>query len=102
MRVHALAGWVAASLAALCCTAIAGLKPGVKLQADGNDIDVKIGHLVPCALDWNGDGKKDLIVGQFSGGKIRLYLNRGTDAAPVLKDFSLLRAENKEIRLPAG
>jgi len=102
MRWHAIVGLIVLSLAVLCCTAAAELREGIKLQADGKDIDVRVGHLVPTVTDWNGDGKKDLVVGQFLGGKIRVYLNNGTDKAPVLKDFSLLRAENKEIRLPAG
>ena len=102
MKWHTVVGLIALPLAVLCCTALAELQPGVRLQADGKDIDVKIGHLVPTVLDWNGDGKKDLIVGQFSGGRIRVYLNSGTDSVPGFKDFSLLRADTKEIRLPAG
>jgi hypothetical protein len=89
-------------LALPCCGAMAELGPGVRVAADGEAIDVEIGHLVPCAMDWNADGKKDLVVGQFSGGKIRLYLNHGTDASPVFKDYSFLHAGGKEIRLPAG
>ncbi len=41
-------------------------------------------------MDWNCDGKKDLVIGvetgvqgQDTGGLIRVYLNTGTDAAPV-------------------
>lgn len=89
-------------LAFLCATSFAALREGVRLKADGEIIDVEIGHLVPCALDWNDDGKKDLVVGQFSRGRIRLYLNEGTDGAPVLKDCGFLRAGGTEIRLPAG
>ena len=80
----------------------AGLREGVKLEADGEVIDVEVGHLVPCALDWNGDGNKDLIVGQFSGGRIRLYLNQGTDAKPEFGASTFLKAGGKEIRLDAG
>ena len=78
------------------------LEPGVKIEADGAPIAVEIGHLVPVVADWNGDGKKDLIVGQFSGGKIRLYTNVGTDDRPVFGKFEYLRAGGKEISLPAG
>ncbi len=78
------------------------LTEGVRLKAGGEAIDVDIGHLVPCVTDWNGDGKKDLIVGQFSGGRIRLYLNRGTDKEPAFKDFEYLKAGGAEISLPAG
>jgi len=75
---------------------------GERLMAGGEVIDVKVGHLVPCAVDWNNDGKKDLVVGQFSSGSIRLYLNDGTDTEPIFKDFSLLEAGFKPIRLDAG
>ena len=85
-----------------CAVGFGDLQEGVKAQADGQAIDVKIGHLVPAVLDWNGDGKKDLIVGQFGGGRIRVYLNEGTDAKPTFKSFKFLEAGEKEIRLPAG
>ena len=75
---------------------------GERLMADGEVIDVKVGHLVPCAVDWNNDGKKDLVVGQFASGSIRLYLNDGTDTDTVFKDFSLLEAGFKPIKLDAG
>ena len=56
----------------------------------------------PSVVDWNGDGAKDLLVGQFTHGKIWLYLNQGTDRAPVLKFISFLQAGGRDIRLPAG
>jgi hypothetical protein len=93
---------LAAGFALLSPPGFAAFQEGVKLKADGQVIDVDIGHLVPCVTDWNADGKKDLIVGQFSGGKIRLYLNHGTDSAPVFKEFTYLRAGGAEISLPAG
>jgi len=92
----------AAWLLLLSSPAFSAMQEGVKLKANGKDIDVDIGHLVPYVTDWNNDGKKDLIVGQFSGGKIRLYLNHGKDNAPVFKDFEYLKAGGEEISLPAG
>ena len=77
-------------------------KEGVKITAAGEPIDVPIGHLVPCVCDWNGDGKKDLLVGQFKSGAIRLYLNQGTDTEPVFGEFSFLQAGGRQIRLDAG
>ena len=85
-----------------CVCSLGALKEGVKLKADGETIEIRIGHLVPCATDWNNDGKKDLIVGQFEGGKIRLYLNEGTDEKPRFGEFSYLQAGDKPIRLDAG
>lgn len=102
MKVNVLTLLVALCLVLLSCTSFAALEEGVRLKANGEIIDVNIGHLVPCVTDWNHDGKKDLVVGQFSGGKIRLYLNHGTDSTPEFKDFSYLHAGGQEIRLPAG
>jgi hypothetical protein len=76
--------------------------PGVKLMAGEEPIDIKVGHLVPAVADWNNDGKKDLITGQFADGKIGLFLNKGTDTSPVLSDIEYLKAGGKEISLPAG
>ncbi len=102
MKIRVVTGLAACSLAALCCSAFSAMQEGVRLEADGKVIDVEIGHLVPCVTDWNEDGKRDLVVGQFSGGKIRLYLNQGTDSAPVFKTFEYLKAGGAEISLPSG
>jgi len=102
MRTYGLTVLAALAFALVCFAGFAAMQDGVRLKAGGEVIDANIGHFVPCVTDWNHDGKKDLIVGQFSDGKIRLYLNRGTDSAPVFKDFSYLRAGGAEIRLPAG
>ena len=89
-------------LPAFCLAAVPQFQEGVKIQANGKDIDVKVGHLVPCVADWNGDLKKDLIVGQFSGGKISLYLNEGTNEKPEFKGLIEMQAGGEPIRLDAG
>ena len=35
------------------------------------------GYASPCWADVTGDGKKDLLVGQFAGGKIKIYPGLG-------------------------
>jgi hypothetical protein len=75
---------------------------GVRLKAANEIIDIKVGHLVPHVTDWNNDGKKDMLLGQFSGGAIHLYLNIGTDEAPVFGEGELLQAGHKPIKLDAG
>jgi hypothetical protein len=76
---------------------------GVKLEAAGKPIDVQVGHLVPCVSDWNGDGRKDLLVGRFSGGQILLYLNEGTHEKPVFtQEGQPLQAGGHPISLAAG
>ena len=41
-------------------------------------------------MDWNNDGRKDLITGE-NNGHIRIYLNTGSDANPVFTTYSLLQ-----------
>ena len=56
---------------------------------------------VPCAADWNGDGKKDLLVGYQTNGMIRVYLNSGTDAKPVFTSSYDLQAAGQSIQHPS-
>ncbi len=50
----------------------------VRLQADGTPVRVESpGYAAPCLADIDGDGKKDLLVGQFNKGKIRVFKNLG-------------------------
>jgi hypothetical protein len=67
------------------------------IEAGGSLID----HIFPspCVYDWNGDGKKDLIVGQFSSGKVNLYINSGTNSEPVLDAPTFLKAGVSDITL---
>jgi len=74
---------------------------GVFVQAGGTDIDVGY-YGSPCVVDWNGDGLKDLIMGIFSYGNIYVYLNSGTNAAPVFTTYTVLAADGVTISLPYG
>ena len=93
-----LPGWLSAQDA----KPPSSLLEGVKLEANGETIAIKVGHLVPNAVDWNADGKNDLVLGQFSGGKVRLYLNQGTNGKPRLEDASFLESGGVQISVPAG
>ena len=102
MKANGWIGVVVVAVGLLGATATADFAEPVQIEADGKAIDARIGHLVPVAIDWNGDGKKDLLVGQFIGGKIHLYLNEGTDTEPKLTDAGELEAGGKVISLAAG
>ena len=59
-------------------------------------------YSIPCVTDWNGDGKKDLLVGYQTNSMIRVYTNSGTDAHPVFNNFYNLQADGADICLPCG
>ena len=74
------------------------LLPGVFIQDKGSDL-VANRWSVPLALDWNSDGKKDLLVGnrtydEKTAGKgyISFYQNIGTDSSPIFNNFSYVKA----------
>jgi hypothetical protein len=66
-----------AALGLFSCTSPCGaaeFKPPVRLTADGAAVRVEApGYASPCLADVDGDGKPDLLVGQFSKGKIRVF-----------------------------
>jgi hypothetical protein len=60
------------------------------------------GYAIPCMTDWNGDGKKDLLVGYQTNGNIALYLNVGTDDQPQFAGFTNLKtADGNDICHPS-
>ncbi len=55
--------------------------PGTRVQADYQTLDVR-SKASPCIVDWNGDGRFDLLVGSWSG-ELFLFLNEGSRELPV-------------------
>ncbi len=50
----------------------------VRLQADDAIIKLESpGYAAPAFADVDGDGKKDLVVGQFKDGKMTVFKNQG-------------------------
>jgi hypothetical protein len=76
----------------------AEFQPPVRLKADGKPVRVESpGYAAPCWADIDGDGKKDLLVGQFNGGKIRFHKNLG-DGKLAAGDW--LKAEGTAAAVP--
>ena len=72
-------------------------------MANGKPLDVeRIGHAAPFVGDFYGDGKPALLVGQFSGGKLRVYRNLGTRTEPKFGDFEWFRASDGLGTIEAG
>jgi hypothetical protein len=78
------------------------LAPPVRIEAAGAPINVDVGHSAPFVVDWNRDGKPDLLVGQFGQGKLRIYLNRGTAEKPTFGEHEVFEAGGAEGTVPSG
>ena len=78
------------------------LSPPFRVQANGGPIDVEIGHSAPWVTDLNGDGKFDLMVGQFGEGKLRVYTNKGTATEPKFEEFAWFQGGSADGKVPAG
>jgi hypothetical protein len=74
----------------------------VKIMAGDSALRVAKALPAPFVYDFNKDGKKDLIVGQFSEGKVRVYLNVGTNAKPKFNTFSYIQADGKDASVKAN
>lgn len=74
----------------------------VRLQAAGELITTDIGHSAPYVYDFDRDGTKDLLVGQFGSGKLRIYRNKGTNQRPDYDTVSWFEAGGKVATVPAG
>jgi hypothetical protein len=57
-------------------------------------------YTTPCAVDWNDDGKLDLLVGRAMGGQILFLENVGTPTKPELALRGNVEADGKPITLP--
>jgi hypothetical protein len=72
-------------------------------MAAGQPIDVQLdGHSAPFVGDFDGDGVKDLLVGQFQDGKLRIYRNLGTNARPRFKTYTWFQDGAETGRVPVG
>lgn len=70
----------------------------VRLKADGQFVRVESpGWAAPCWDDIDGGGKKDLLVGQFNDGKIRVF--KGLGGARLARG-EWLKAEGKVAEVP--
>ena len=65
------------------------------VKSEGKSIDVGT-YSHPFAVDYDLDGKKDLLVGTHDG-KAALFINTGNNSAPAFSDYSFLKAGGEDI-----
>jgi len=71
--------------------------PGTQVYAGSSPIDVTW-YGSPVYYDWDGDGVKDLVTGQYSSGNVRFYKNIGTNTNPQFgASFQYLYADGSLI-----
>lgn len=78
------------------------LEPPVRIEAAGKPIDTEIGHAAPFVCDFDGDGLKDLLVGQFGEGLLRIYRNEGSNSEPKLATGVKFKEGKEDGRVPSG
>ena len=93
--------------------------PPEPLVAGTGLIDVTTGHAAPYVHDFDGDGVRDLLVGEFGSapfrgetsgtsgpghawvaGKLRFYPNHGTDHEPRYEGFTYVQAGGADAQVP--
>jgi hypothetical protein len=78
------------------------LLPPIRVEAAGKPIDTDVGHAAPLFVDFDGDGVKDLLVGQFGEGILWVYRNVGTNDRPKFAAGVKFKGGNPEGRVPTG
>lgn len=80
----------------------AELADPVRIEAAGKPIDTEIGHAAPFVCDFDGDGLKDLMVGQFGDGLLWIYRNEGTNSEPKLAAGVKFKEGKEDGCVPSG
>src|SRR5262245_47815857 len=79
------------------------LLPPVQITVGGKPLDIeRIGHAAPFVGDFDGDAIRDLLVGQFDEGRLRIYRNVGTNARPRFESYTWFRAGGAIASVPVG
>lgn len=96
-------GFVLTSIAlAAPAAADASFEQPFRVRAEGAWIDVEVGHAAPLLADVDGDGREELLVGQFGEGKLRIYEFEGKPSARKLGSYRDFEAAEGTGKIPAG
>lgn len=83
-----------------------GLRLGPEELVQAHNLTIQVpGYSVPSLADWNNDGLADLIIGEGGGtspGKVRIYLNVGTESGPQFSDYSYAQCAGANVTVPAS
>jgi hypothetical protein len=83
------------SLAVILISAVVSageLLDPVPILVGDKPLDVELmGHAAPFVADFDSDGVRDLLVGEYYKGRLRIYRNVGSNREPQFKDFTLFQ-----------
>jgi len=66
----------------------------------GSKTNINAGaRTTPCLVDWNNDGRKDLVAGAYDG-RIHIFINEGTDTEPDFLAETFAQANGSELAVP--
>lgn len=102
--VPCLGGFMCLAAAVPLNADVLNLGPAEFVPAGGIDIAVP-GYSVPSFVPWDGDDLPDLVVGEGSGTytpKVRVYLNVGTESAPLFTTYFYAQANGSDLTVPGG
>ena len=72
-----------------------------EFQSTGIKTEIKVpGYATPFIIDWNNDGKFDIVCGSENG-KIYIFINEGDSKNPRFSNAQILQVNNKELKLPS-
>ena len=60
------------------------------------------GHAAPFVFDFDGDGVRDLLVGEFQQGRLRIYRNLGSNAQPRFEEHRWFMDGALAGQIPSG
>jgi hypothetical protein len=74
----------------------------IEVGPTGSKMTIDVGaRATPSTVDWNNDGRKDLIAGALDG-RIHILINEGSDAAPDFLAVTFAQEGGSDLVVPSG
>lgn len=73
----------------------------IQVGSAGEKVNIDVGsRATPTVVDWDNDGVRDLVAGALDG-RIFVFINAGTDAAPDFKAATCVPGEEGDLSVPS-